>query len=230
MAKGEFRIQKSILAGPEKKALTWIASHLPRWINPDSLTTIGFIGSLLAGAGYFLTNYGKGFLWLSSLGFIINWFGDSLDGTLARVRKIERPIYGFYIDHNMDALTALVICIGAGLSPFVSFSAVMLILAGYYLLSIFTYINVYLNEKFVISYYGFGPTELRLAIIILNGVFFFLSNDINRSITLLGIKMKYFDIFVVGVFLILMALYLYSFLAEKKNFEKADPIKNSTQN
>jgi len=229
MAKGELRIQKSILAGPEKKALIWIAEHLPRWINPDSLTTIGFLGSVLAGAGYFLTNYGRGFLWLSSLGFVINWFGDSLDGTLARVRKIERPIYGFYIDHNMDAITALVICIGAGLSPYVSFSAVMLILAGYYLLSIFTYINVYLNEKFVISYYGFGPTELRLVIIILNSIFFFLPGEINRSITLLGIKMKYFDIFVAGVFLILLALYLYSFLMEKKNYEKLDQQKFSKE-
>ncbi len=221
MAKGEFRVQKSILTRPEKKVLLWLASRLPRWLNPDHLTTIGFIGSLMAGTGYFLTNWGKGFLWLASLGFIINWFGDSLDGTVARVRKSERPLYGFYIDHNIDALTALIICIGAGLSPYVSFSAVMLILAGYYLLSIFTYINVYLNEAFVISYYGFGPTELRLSIILINTLFFFLPLK-NHPVTLLGITMKFFDIFVVGVALVLLILFLYAFFAGRKVYEKAD--------
>jgi len=225
MAKGEIRVLKSLFAGIEKKALVWMASRLPGWLNPDHLTTIGFIGSLMAGAGYFLTNWGKGFLWLSSLGFVINWFGDSLDGTVARVRKTERPVYGFYIDHNIDALTALVICIGAGLSPYVSFSAVMLILAGYYLLSIFTYINVYLNEAFVISYYGFGPTELRLAIILLNTLFFFLPLR-NNPVSFLGITMKFFDIFVVAVALILMIFFLYAFLAGRKAYENADRKKN----
>ncbi|MGQ9620955.1 MAG: CDP-alcohol phosphatidyltransferase family protein, partial [Bacteroidales bacterium] len=221
MAKGEFRVQKSILAQPEKKVLVWIAARLPQRINPDHLTITGFIGAIISGAGYYLTNYGKGFLWLASLGFVINWFGDSLDGTLARVRKTERPVYGFYIDHNMDALTALIICIGAGLSPYVSFSAVMLILAGYYLMSIYTYINVYLNESFIISYYGLGPTELRLILIILNTLFFFLTVE-NQPVTFLGITMKYFDIFVTGLALLLMIFFLYAFFTGRKEYEKAD--------
>ena len=220
--KGEIRTQKSILSKSEKQALRWIADCLPMWIKPDHLTFIGFTGAILSGAGYALTHYGKGFLWLSSLGFVINWIGDSLDGTLARVRNIPRPVYGFYIDHNMDALTALIICLGAGFSPFVSFSAVMLVLAGYYLLSIFTYINVYLNDNFVISYYGFGPTELRLAIIVINTIFFFIPAK-NHPVNILGISIMFFDILVLAVFIILLILYLYSFFTEKKNYEKLDP-------
>jgi archaetidylinositol phosphate synthase len=216
------RIQTSIMSKMEKRLLAWMASRMPRWMNPDILTAIGLAGAFIAGTGYALSNWGKGFLWLSSFGFIINWFGDSLDGTLARVRKIERPKYGFYLDHNVDAITALVISIGAGMSPFVSFSVVMLILAGYFLLCIFTYINTYLNNIFRISYSGFGPTELRLVIIIINALFFFLPSG-HPDIMILGIKLKFFDLFALGVALILMDLYFYSFLKGRSEYKKADP-------
>ncbi|AEJ60344.1 hypothetical protein Spith_0057 [Spirochaeta thermophila DSM 6578] len=216
------RIQESFLSGPERKVLEWIAARLPRWVVPDHLTWFGFFGALVAGAGYVFTNWGKGFLWVSSLGFVINWFGDSLDGTLARVRKIQRPTYGFFIDHNVDAFTALVIGIGAGISPFVSLSVVLLILIGYYLLSIFTYINTYLREVFKISYGGFGPTELRLVIILLNGLFYFIPTD-NPSVRILGVTMKYFDLFALVVALVLFFLYFFFFLTARREYEKIDP-------
>lgn len=216
------RIQESFLSGPERKVLEWMAARLPRWVVPDHLTWFGFFGALVAGAGYVFTNWGKGFLWVSSLGFVINWFGDSLDGTLARVRKIQRPTYGFFIDHNVDALTALVIGIGAGISPFVSLSVVLLILIGYYLLSIFTYINTYLREVFKISYGGFGPTELRLGIIVLNGLFYFIPTD-NPSVRILGVTMKYFDLFALVVALVLFFLYFFFFLTARREYEKIDP-------
>jgi phosphatidylglycerophosphate synthase len=216
------RVQTSILSKMEKKVLEWIAYRLSSRIKPDHLTGIGFIGAFLAGGGYVLSNFGKGFLWLSSFGFIINWFGDSLDGTLARVRKIQRPTYGFYLDHNVDAITAMVIAIGAGISPFVSFSVVLLILAGYFLLCIFTYINTYLKGTFTISYSGLGPTELRLGIIIINSLFFFLPTE-NSDIIFLGITLKFFDFFALGIVAVLIALYLYYFFAEKKVYEKVDP-------
>jgi archaetidylinositol phosphate synthase len=222
VSKDAVRIQTSIMSKMEKKLLEWLAIRMPRWMNPDILTGIGLAGSFIAGGGYALSSLDKGFLWLSSFGFVVNWFGDSLDGTLARVRKIERPKYGFYLDHNVDAITALVICIGAGMSPFVSFSVVMLLLAGYFLLCIFTYINTYLNDIFKISYSGLGPTELRIVIIIINTLFFFLSSD-HPDILIFGIKLKFFDLFALGVALILMALYTFSFLKGRMEYKKADP-------
>ena len=92
-----------ILLGPlERPALQWLAAHLPAWATPDMMTVIGIIGALVITLGYGLSQFHPAFLWLATLGFIINWFGDSLDGTLARIRHIERPKYGFYIDHVTD--------------------------------------------------------------------------------------------------------------------------------
>lgn len=220
--KNAVRIQTSILSKMEKKVLVWIAKRLPKLMNSDHLTGIGLTGAFIAGGGYVLSNWGKEFLWLSSFGFIVNWFGDSLDGTLARVRNKQRPVYGFYVDHNVDAITGLIICIGAGVSPFVSFSVAMLVLVGYYLLCIFTYINTYLNGAFKISYSGMGPTELRLVIILINCLFFFLPIK-NPPVVILGITLKFFDLFALGVALVLMILYFYYFFAEKKAYEKSDP-------
>lgn len=220
--KNTVRVQISILSKMEKKVLVWIAKRLPKLMNSDHLTGIGLIGAFIAGGGYVLSNWGKEFLWLSSFGLIVNWFGDSLDGTLARVRNKQRPVYGFYVDHNVDAITALIICIGAGVSPFVSFSVAMLVLIGYFLLCIFTYINTYLNGAFKISYSGMGPTEFRLVIILINSLFFFLPSE-HPPIVILGITLKFFDLFALGVALVLMVLYFYSFFAEKKAYEKTDP-------
>jgi len=220
--KDAVRIQTSILSRMEKKVLLWIAKRLPKLMNSDHLTGIGLTGAFIAGGGYVLSNWGKEFLWLSSFGFIVNWFGDSLDGTLARVRNKQRPVYGFYVDHNVDAITGLIICIGAGVSPFVSFSVAMLVLVGYFLLCIFTYINTYLKGAFKISYSGLGPTELRLVIILINSLFFFLPTE-NPPVVILGITLKFFDLFALGVALVLMILYFYYFFAEKKEYEKTDP-------
>lgn len=200
-----------------------MAHRMPARVTPDNLTAFGFFGSFLAGTAYFLTNWGDGFLWLASFGFILNWFGDSLDGTLARVRNIQRPKYGFYLDHNVDAITALVISVGAGLSPYFSFSAVLLVLIGYLILCIFTYINTYLRGVLKISYSGFGPTELRLAIIILNTIFFFVPMEQNSILEIKGIKLKFFDLAVIGVALILLALYFYYFFKERRKYAFEDP-------
>jgi phosphatidylglycerophosphate synthase len=219
------RIQASFSSNIEKRVLVWIAARLPRRMTPDHLTAIGFAGAIIAGLGYILTNWHEAFLWLSTFGFIVNWYGDSLDGTLARVRKIQRPKYGFFIDHNVDALTALVITIGAGISPYFSFSAVLLVLIAYLIMCIFTYINTYLRGVLKISYSGLGPTELRLAIIILNTFFYFVHMEQNSIMEVKGIKLRFFDLAAVGVALVLMILYFYYFFKEKSKFEIEDPPK-----
>ncbi len=218
------RVQNSLLNPIEKKFLISISKHLPEKVTSDYLTLFGLFGSLTAALGYFLTNYSRAYLWLASLGFVINWFGDSLDGTLARVRHKQRPIYGYFIDHNTDAITAMLIAIGAGLSPFISFYVAMFVVSAYFMLAIFTYINAYLNDEFVITYSAFGPTELRLIIIILNTIFFFVKAE-ETTVTIGATTFKLFDVLGIVLGIGIIVLYTISFLSYKKKFSKLDPPK-----
>ena len=106
------RIQTSILNAAEKKVLVWLAQRQPKWMTSDILTAIGFFGALVIAAGYILVNQNVAFLWLASLGLVINWYGDSLDGTLARVRNTQRPVYGYYLDHTVDAINEVIMFVG----------------------------------------------------------------------------------------------------------------------
>jgi len=166
-----------ILLGPlERPALQWLAAHMPAWMNPDILTGIGIAGAAIIFLSYWLTNSNPAFLWLASLGFVINWFGDSLDGTLARYRKIERPKYGFFVDHTVDAFSELLVVLGLGLTPYIKFEIACLALIGYLLLSVLVYIRTYVEGVFKISYGKFGPTEVRVILIIINTVMYFVGN------------------------------------------------------
>src|SRR5574340_743958 len=163
-----------ILLGPlERPALKWMANNMPSWVTPDILTTIGVLGAIITMASYILTNVSNAFLWLASLGFVMNWFGDSLDGTLARERKIQRPIYGFFIDHTVDGFVTVMIFVGLGLTPHVSYVIASLALIGYLLLSIIVLVRTSAVGEFKISYGKLGPTEIRLLAILLNMLMFF---------------------------------------------------------
>lgn len=188
-----------ILLGPlERPALQWLSARMPAWVNPDILTGIGILGAFLIFISYWLTNVNKGFLWLASLGFVINWFGDSLDGTLARYRKIERPKYGFFVDHTVDALSETMVIIGLGLSPYMRFDIACLVLIGYLLMSVLVFITTAVTGVFQISYGKIGPTEIRVIVILLNTFIFFLGNPI--------IKLPWGAVSVVDLFGILLAL------------------------
>jgi archaetidylinositol phosphate synthase len=163
-----------ILLGPlERPALHWLAAHMPNWVTPDACTAIGVLGALLTMISYGLSNYSPTYLWLASLGFVINWFGDSLDGTLARYRRIERPRYGFYIDHVTDGVCQVMIFLGLGLAPYVSFNIACLALIGYLLLSVLVYVRTYVSGEFKISYGRLGPTESRALAVLLNTAMYF---------------------------------------------------------
>ena len=173
MSKTDHKRVNDILLGPlERPALQWLATHMPGWMTPDKLTLIGVFGSVVILAGYLLTNVDGAFVWLASIGFVINWFGDSLDGTLARYRKIERPQYGFFVDHTVDSFSYLLVFGGLGLSIYVSFNAAMLALVGYLMMSLFIYVDTYVTGRFKISYGRFGPTEVRALAVLLNIAFF----------------------------------------------------------
>ncbi len=180
MKEGSFQTQKahqrvndSLVAPLEKALLARIVTALPKRITPDMLTILGFAGSVIIMLGYLLTNLSPDYLWLASLGFVVNWFGDSLDGTLARHRRIERPKFGYYIDHTVDAFSQLLITVGLGLSPYVSLKVALFGLAGYFLVSINTYITIHVRGVFQLSYGKLGPTEARLVAIALNVIMYF---------------------------------------------------------
>ena len=160
----------------ERPALNWLAARMPKWITPDTLTWIGILSSILIFISYGLTNISPYFLWLASLGFILNWFGDSLDGTLARYRHIERPRFGFLIDHWVDAISTVLIFFGLGLSPYVDFTVSAMGVIAYLLDSIMVYLITYVTGVFRITSAKVGPTEIRVLAVILNTVMFFIGN------------------------------------------------------
>jgi archaetidylinositol phosphate synthase len=195
-----------ILLGPlERPALKWLAAHMPRWVTPDTLTTIGFIGGLIILVSYYLTRYNPAFLWLASFGFVVNWFGDSLDGTLARFRDIQRPRYGFFIDHTIDAVIETMIIIGLGISPYVRFNLAALALVGYLLLSVMVYVQQIVTNEFRISYGKLGPTEIRVIVILANTVIFFVGNP---QVNLRYISLSVYDLFVVAIILIMAVIFV----------------------
>ena len=168
-----------ILLGPlERPALKWLASRMPNWVTPDIMTGLGVVASILIFVSYWLSTYDSNFLWLASFGFILNWFGDSLDGNLARYRHIERPKYGYFIDHTVDAFSELMIGLGIGLSPYVRFDIALMALIGYMLMSVYVYITTYVIGVFRISFSKIGPTEFRLMLILANTIIYFVGNPL----------------------------------------------------
>jgi len=207
-----------ILFGPwERPALQWLAEHMPRWVTPDVLTSIGVIGSLMSFAGYWASSSAAAFLWLASLGLVINWFGDSLDGTLARFRKIERPRFGFFIDHTVDAISETLIVFGLGLSPYVSFEIAAVALIGYLLMSVLVYVRTYVSGVFRISYGHFGPTEVRMIIIALNAVLFFVGV---RKVSLWFGEVSIYDVAIGGLGVALICVFLVSTAVEGRQLAK----------
>jgi archaetidylinositol phosphate synthase len=162
------RAHTSFLAEAEKQMLPWIATRLPGWVNSDHLTALGFVSLILAGASYWYARSNAWALLLVIPFLALNWFGDSLDGTLARVRNRQRPRYGFYADHILDALGMSFLMAGLALSGYMSPLVAGLFLIVYLLLSIEIYLATYTIGTFHLSYWRFGPTELRILLSIGN--------------------------------------------------------------
>jgi phosphatidylglycerophosphate synthase len=157
-----------LLAKSEKKALQAIARRLPRWVLPDDLTLLGIVAAAAICAAYLLSNGSDAWLWVASGLLVVHWLGDSLDGTLARVRGIQRPRYGYYLDHLVDAGATAAIAIGLGLSPHMLLSVGMLLGVAYLVLSVNVYLESQALGRFSIGYGLIGPTEVRVLLIALN--------------------------------------------------------------
>lgn len=219
----DIRSHKRVLdtfTGPvERPVLRWLAAHMPSWMTPDFLTSIGVVGGLVILIGYALTGIDRNFLWLVNLGFVINWFGDSLDGTLARYRHIERPVYGFYIDHAVDAYVEIMIVLGLGLSPYVRFDLAAVALIGYMLLSVLVYVRTCVKGEFVISYGKLGPTEVRLIIMAANTLIYFAGNP---SLKFFSLALTVFDWVVVAIILLIYSIAIGTTITQARLLAKTE--------
>jgi archaetidylinositol phosphate synthase len=162
------RRKQFLLARAEARVLDTIARRLPARVMPDHLTALGVLAAVGIAAAYLLSNLDPAWLWAASALLVVHWLGDSLDGTLARVRRTERPRYGYYLDHLVDALATALIGLGLGLSPYMLLSVGLLIVIAYLILSINTYLETQAFGVFALGYGGVGPTEVRLLLIALN--------------------------------------------------------------
>jgi archaetidylinositol phosphate synthase len=181
------RIQQSLSAASEKRLLVWMAERTPSWINSDHLTILGFAAQLLTGFAYAMSAYHRAWL-IAGIGFLaLNWLGDSLDGTLARVRQQQRPRYGFYVDHILDSIGSVALMGGLALSGFMSPLIATGLLVLFLLLSIQSYLATYTLGEFRMSFWSFGPTELRILLVVGNLALF-------RVQTVLHGHYKLFDV------------------------------------
>lgn len=224
------RIQTSVLNGLEKKVLVWLASRMPEFVTSDMLTWFGVFGSFLGGLGYVIANvtHTPMWIWLSSLGLFFNWFGDSLDGSLARVRNRQRKLYGYYLDHNIDCVCEFFLFVGFGLSGMIHFWIALLAYIFYLQLEVYVAINAKIKNEFKLTYGGFGPTELRVIIVILNCFLIYMPvfHQPATTYVLLGknVEMFMLDWYGGAIAFILMVIYLVSFFKDLKYFAKIDPL------
>jgi phosphatidylglycerophosphate synthase len=203
------RIQLSIISSLEKRCLLWIAQRLPLQIHSDHLTSLGFLGMVLAGVSYWLSSWSPFLLLPAIFWLAVNWFGDSLDGTVARIRNRQRPRYGFYVDHVIDALGILFLFGGMALSGYMTPWITLILIVAYYLLSIEIYLATVSLGKFRMSFGIFGPTELRILLAIGNIALLF-----HPRVQILG---KGFQLFDVGGVIAIAGLVVVTLYSAAKN-------------
>jgi phosphatidylglycerophosphate synthase len=171
--KNAARLQGSFTAAAERRALLWLAARLPGWVNSDHLTLAGFAAIFLAGASYAFARSNRAGLLLATLFLAVNWFGDSLDGTLARVRNLQRPRYGFYVDHMIDTFGGLFLMGGLAISGFLDWRIALAMFIAFLMLSVQVYLATYTVGNFQLSFAKFGPTEIRILLALGNTALWF---------------------------------------------------------
>ena len=210
------RIQSSVLNALEHKVLIWLAARQPKWVTSDMLTAVGTAGAFLIGLGYALTSININFLWLSTFGLFVNWYGDSLDGNLARYRRKQRPIYGYYIDHTMDVINEAMMFFGAGMAPFFDMRLTVAAFVLYLVLTLNVSMNAHLRSEFKLTYLRLGPTEFRLIIAIANTVMLCFGERILSSIVP--------NCFIGFVVLMLCIIYVITVISDIKYYSAIDPL------
>jgi len=183
------RLQQSITAPLERRALAWLAARMPAWVNSDHLTLLGFAAMFLAGAGYALARWNRAGLILATLCLALNWFGDSLDGTLARLRNRQRPRYGFYVDHVIDTIGGLFLMGGLALSGLADWRIALGMYVAFLMLAVESYLAAYALGQFRLSCAAMGPTEIRILLALGNVALW-----INPGVRAAGTPFRLFDL------------------------------------
>jgi phosphatidylglycerophosphate synthase len=209
-----------LLAKPEKRALRAMARRLPRWVLPDDLTLLGVLAAIGICVAYQLSNSSRAWLWVASALLVVHWIGDSLDGTLARVRDIQRPRYGYYLDHLVDAVSTALIGLGLGLSPYLLLSIGALIVVAYLTLSINVYLESYALGRFSIGYGLIGPTEVRLILVALNTV---LALGLSLRFSVNDLSLTALDVVGTGVVAVMVALLVVRAVRNLRELAREEP-------
>jgi phosphatidylglycerophosphate synthase len=183
------RVNESLTGAAEKRVLVWLAERMPAWVSPDLLTALGLLAQIGAGACYAFSRYDRRMLLGVIACIVLNWLGDSLDGTVARVRHEERPRYGFYVDHMVDAFGSIALMVGMGFSGLVHWGVALAMLIGFLLLASESFLATYTLNCFELSQGWFGPTEIRLLLIV--GTLALLRNPF---CTVFGVRLLLFDL------------------------------------
>ena len=222
MANGFFEAQrnyKGLLAGVERRVLIWLAQRLPARVNSDHLTGLGLVSMFLVGICFAVWRQVPATLWGVVFFLVLNWFGDSLDGTLARVRGHQRPRYGFYVDHVLDTFGMLFVIGGLALSGDMTPLIAAAFLIAYYILSIEIYLATYCVGRFQMSFWGVGPTELRILLAV--GAIML---AIKPVVTIFGVQMRLFDVGGIVGAIALMITAIVSAIGNTRRLYAAEPL------
>jgi phosphatidylglycerophosphate synthase len=215
------RFNLSFVADAERHLLIAIAARLPRAMTPDRLTALGVLGSVIVFVGYVASAWSLPALWVANLGLLIHWFGDSLDGTVARYRHIERPRYGFFLDQTIDVVGNLLIALGVGLSPWARLDVALLFLSAFHMISIYSLVRGIVDQEFHIAVGGFGVTEVRIGILVMNiGILAFGV----RPFQLFGVTMTWCDIMMLVTTVGMLGLFAWGFIAHARRLARLDPV------
>ena len=204
----------------ERPALATLASKMPAWVTPDTLTAIGFAGSLITFGAYAVECRYQKFIWIASAGLLVNWFGDSLDGTLARYRKIERPRYGYFLDNAIDLVMQFLLAAGIAISGYIRADLCFVALSVFLMMSVLSLLRANISGVFQLSYGGIGPTEMRVMFILLNVAMYFFPP---QPISLLGLEMGYPSWLSLTWSSVALATFAFSMLTDIRRLAIEDP-------
>ena len=215
-------INTGLTAHAEEKAKEWICPRIPQWVNSDMLTVLGFLSSFIIAAGFILGFSNRWYLLLVIIGLILNWFGDSFDGSLARYRHKTRPNYGYYIDHITDGLTVTILGLGFGLSGFIRVEIALAFIIMYLMLMMHVELVTYVENEFKYSFGLFGPTEFRIIGILLAVVMFFLPVE---YFDIWGYTLTQYDLFAVFAVVVMFIILISSIVSKGVELDRIDRAK-----
>ena len=213
------RVNNGWLAGPERRFLDWARPRMPAWVSPDQLTALGFLGAVAAFAGHLLAARDPAWLWLVNAGLVVNWFGDSMDGNVARMRRIERPRYGFFLDQSIDVLSQFVFALGLALSGFISPAIALTGLAAYFMMTALSLLRASTSGEFHLASGGIGLTEVR-CLFVFGNILFFVFPPIPFPVG--PLMVTYADLLGVLWIAVNLALYLITMIAELRRLARAE--------